>query len=366
MTIKKITPFNFRNLKASGVSLSPEINFLIGDNGSGKSSFLEALFLMGHGKSYRTTSTENIICYQTEEFAVNAVDLDNNSYGVAKGRQGLMQLNINGTKRNKLSDIAQHFAIQVITPESFKLFFGGPKERRKFVDLGLFHVEQSYGKSWRDFNKVLKQRNAFLKSILAKGNTSSGIEVWNSSFISLSERLTEYRGNYIEKLQLCLTKLLEIFLPEVADSIRVSFHRGWKKDATLSDVLISNLEREIQSGFSQSGAHKFDLRFTINRISIDQCLSRGQQKLFLMALTLAQTQIIFEQTNKVPMILIDDIGAELDVESRTKLAKGLSQTGCQVVITAIDDEAIKPLIPREQTYKKFHVKHGVISELSEG
>ena len=250
----------------------------------------------------------------------------------------------------------------MITPETFRLFFGGPKERRKFIDLGLFHVEHQYSDLWREFRKVLLHRNACLKN----KRFGQQLDFWNEKFCHQSEQIAEVRSDYSARLGKELNYWLAILLPELSDNIELQYSQGWSGKRQLMEVLLENRQRELKYGYSLFGAHKFDVKFNYQKSNIEQVLSRGQQKLFLMALTLAQANLIFNSKNIAPIILIDDIGAELDNRSRTALANAIKELNCQLFISAIDTNALEPIIPEDKNYKMFHVEHGEITEITQG
>jgi len=360
MSIEKLTAFDFRNLAQETIILHDNINFIIGDNGSGKSSLLEAIFYLGHGKSFRTSQVENLVTHSKSTFIVSAKDSKGLQLGVAKDLQtGLTEIKIDGEKHRQLSQLAKNVAVQVITPESFKLFFGGPKQRRRFIDLGLFHVKQPFSDAWKEFSRILKQRNACLRN---RSDTDT-LSYWTQVFCESSVRVAKLRDEYIKELSQELQPWLELMLPSLADEISISYTQGWNSKKTLNDVLLQNIEREIKSGFSLYGAQKFDVKFLTGNVVIDNQLSRGQQKLFLLALTFAQARLIEKVKRVKPILLIDDVGAELDINSRTLLNNAINKLDCQVVITAIDRVAVEPLVPSDNNYKMFHVKHGQISAI---
>ncbi|WP_286263846.1 DNA replication/repair protein RecF [Thalassotalea atypica] len=359
MALERLYTKNFRNLNEQAIDFNSELNFIIGDNGSGKSSLLEALFFIGHGKSFRTTKSDNLVTIGKDVFFVNTKDSEGNTLGVSKQvSEAAFSIKINGEKRHRLSELAKTLAIQVITPESFKLFFGGAKERRKFLDLGLFHVEHSFQQYWKTFSKLLKQRNACLRN----QDQNEHIAYWTEQFCIASIHLNEFRSQYSQQLKVELSKWLKILLPKVSDSIEIQYYRGWNQKKSLAEVLDEARDKELKQGYSQAGPQKFDFRFLIEKQPLDLKLSRGQQKLFLLALTFAQSKLMKRVTPVKPILLIDDVGAELDDISRTLLATSIKELGCQVVMTAIDVAALEPMILEDNNYKMFHVEHGEISE----
>ena len=362
MGVKRLYVKSFRNLAEQTVDFSDSLNLIIGDNGSGKSSVLEALFFIGHGKSFRTTKSDALINVEEHSFIVNAKDQNDNVLGVSKNKaDSAFTIKINGQRKQKLSDLVKTLAVQVITPESFKLFFGGAKERRKFLDLGLFHVEQSFQPSWKLFSRIIKQRNACLKN----GADKQTLSYWTNEFCQASLVITELRRNYAERLLTEFEKWVALLLPNIQSTINIQFYQGWNSKRTLQELLEANLDKDKQMGFTQTGPQKFDFRFLIDKQPLELKLSRGQQKLFLIALTLAQSSLMKQVTPLKPILLIDDVGAELDQHSREVLAKTIDELDCQVVLTAIEKMALEPMMSKDNNYKMFHVKHGEILAISE-
>lgn len=361
MSVKELHTINFRNLASNKLALHSDLNFLVGDNGSGKSSLLESLFYLGHGKSFRTSKVDSLIQIGFDDFIISVKSNENTQLGIQRNKLGESKIKINGLASSKLSDLAKNIAVQIVTPESFKLFFGGPKERRKFVDLGLFHVEHSFSSEWKLFQRVYKQRNACLRTKLGLEQ----LDYWTDEFCRLSENIASLRKGYIESLKQELHYWLKIMLPTYGKDISIQYLQGWNNKKELSDILQENKYKELEKGFSLYGAQKFDIRFLIDNASIEHRLSRGQQKLFLLALTFAQSKLI-EQVKRIkPILLIDDIGAELDHSSRKAMFLAYQQLNCQTIISAIDRVALEPLIPDDNNYNMFHVEHGQIKAMIE-
>jgi DNA replication and repair protein RecF len=366
MSVARLTTYNFRNLISVTIDLHPKLNFFVGNNGSGKSSLLEAIFFLGHGKSFRTSKVEHLASYETDNFVVSVKDVNDLQLGLSKNLQsGVTLIKINGERHARLSELAKNIAVQIVTPESFKLFFGGPKERRRFVELGMFHVKHDSTKQWREFNRVLKQRNACIRHNLDK----TTFDYWTAMFCQLSEEVADVRNEYITNLIVELPYWLELLLPSIADKVTVQYLQGWPQKKSLIDSLNDSHEREQAFGYSIYGAHKFDVKFLIAKQALESQLSRGQQKLFLLALTFAQAKLIARVKRVKPILLIDDIGAELDANSRQSLSTALSVLDCQVIITAIEEGVLQPFITNDlvidkesskNKYHMFHVEHGGI------
>ena len=371
MSVTKLTTQNFRNLKGDIIYFHPQLNFFVGGNGSGKSSLLEAIFFLGHGKSFRTSKIDSLVCHQKKQFVVSVKDSNNLQLGLSKDVDtGITNIKINGERHTRLSVLAKNIAIQIVTPESFKLFFGGPKERRKFIDLGMFHVEHNFSSQWKNFNRILKQRNASIRmQVKQNGNAlseQSMLGYWTEQFCLLSLEVAELRKGYVSEIIIELNIWLGILLPNISDRVTVQYLQGWPQKKSLFETLTSNQEKEASFGYSLYGAHKFDVKFLLDKQAIETQLSRGQQKLFLLALTFAQASFIAKVKRVKPILLIDDVGAELDINSRASLSKAIDKLDCQVIITAIDVDVLQPFLSEHhnENYYVFHVKHGKVSELN--
>tara|TARA_R110002050_G_scaffold300365_2_gene469441 strand:+ start:4130 stop:5332 length:1203 start_codon:yes stop_codon:yes gene_type:complete len=394
MSVTKLITRNFRNLNDLDINFHRKFNFFVGDNGSGKSSLLEALFYLGHGKSFRTSKTDALVCYEKVNFVVSIKNTNNSQLGLSRNiSTGETNIKIDGERHHRLSVLAKNIAIQIVTPESFKLFFGGPKERRRFIDLGMFHVEHDFASQWKNFNRVLKQRNACIR--LNNSSSKAMLSYWTDQFCEQSIQVAQVRYEYTSALIKELDVWLAILLPDLKSRVTVQYLQGWPQKKDLNDILLKHYEREVSYGYSLYGAHKFDVKFLLDKQSLETQLSRGQQKLFLLALTFAQAKLIAQVNRVKPIILIDDIGAELDNNSRCALSSALEQLDCQVLITAIESEVLQPFFERldsnfnEQkyerkydscidsvtnnadfnsttkleNYKVFHVKHGEITAM---
>ena len=367
MSVAKLITQNFRNLDATAINFHPKLNFFIGDNGSGKSSLLEALFFLGHGKSFRTSKVDTLACHETKGFVVSVKDSQDCQLGLSRDiTSGLTVIKVDGQRQSKLSVLAKNIAVQIVTPESFKLFFGGPKERRRFIDLGMFHVKHDFSNQWKNFNRVLKQRNASIR--LSTTNQSpendSMLSYWTEQFCQSSIDVSNLRSGYVSEIIQELNVWLAILLPSINERVTVQYLQGWPQKNTLSDMLNNYKEKEASFGYSIYGAHKFDVKFLLDKKAIETELSRGQQKLFLLALTFAQTSFIARVKLVKPILLIDDIGAELDFNSRVALSVAIGKLDCQVIITAIEPNVLKPFIgsSKDRKYAMFHVKHGKVTE----
>lgn len=357
MSLTHLSLNAFRNIEAMALSPSNAINVILGENGSGKTSLLEAIYFLSSGKSFRTNLQKLMIKHEASHCVVHAKkQLHNLSIplGISKYTSGETKLRIQGQASRKVAELAQVLPVQVITPESYELFFGGPKERRKFLDLGVFHVEHQFYSTWKMFNQVLKQRNALLKS--KPRDLQSQLSYWDKEFVRLAEQINMFREAYIGRFQTHFFDKIGDISP-IFKGLEIRFQAGWKGE--LAEVLTNQLERDVKLGYTSKGPHKADFNFYTQGNSVEHIFSRGQLKLLLYALKVMQNSLIDQESNKQSILLIDDLPSELSEDTKVAVSRLLAQCQSQLFITAITPESIAAVIePMEREIKMFHVEHG--------
>jgi DNA replication and repair protein RecF len=361
MKLDLVQIHNFRNLEDVAFHPSHNLNFLVGDNGSGKSSLLEAIHYLGFARSFRTSKHKNVIQHDRSSFIVFCELIDDGQQtklGLSRAKDDTFGLSINGIKSLKVAELVSRVPVQIFTPQSSDLLIGSPKLRRRYLDWLLFHVEHEfYGKA-NSYQKVVKHKNALLR----KGTVASSeqLKFWNQQFVTLGEELSEYRCILLEhSLRPLILSNLECFLPEFC--FEISYYKGWETDLNLQQSLHKNDEKDRRNGFTSVGPHKADLRITIDGVAAHEVLSRGQLRMLVAALQLAQTQHLFSFNGKTSVFLLDDVGAELDAVKREIFIDGLLASNAQLFVTAIERQQLG-FIDKYNDKKMFHVEHGRVRE----
>lgn len=332
MSLSRLIIHYFRNLHAVDLDLSRGFNFFVGANGSGKTSLLEGIFYLGHGRSFKSHLSSRIIHHDHDQFTLfGQIDDEQHrwSVGLQKSRQGETRLKINGEETKKLAELAHLLPMQVITPEGLSLLNGGPSYRRAYLDWGLFHQQTDFFRLWSDLKRLLKQRNAALHQV----SHYAELKFWDKELAQLAHQVSARRADYADALRPEIEQTCRFFLPEV--EVSVHFHQGWEKGADYADILAQGFERDRQLGYTMIGPQKADFRFRANGLPVEDVLSRGQLKLLMCALRLAQGEYLMAQQQRPCLFLIDDFAAELDPAKRELLAQRLRESGSQVFVTAI-------------------------------
>ncbi|CEK09130.1 DNA replication/repair protein RecF [Legionella hackeliae] len=304
MSLAQLQLYNLRNIQSARLDLHSRINFFTGENGSGKTSVLEAIYLLGSGHSFRTREILPLISHGEESLTVFARTFDEQSISIQKSVHSPTQVRINKHVCQSSSELAHFLPCQVFYQDIFQIIDAGPSVRRSVMDWGLFHVKQNYHSLWKDYKRALKQRNVLLK----QRAHPRMLTPWNLIISDLATKLDEARGEYF--LLLC---------PEFEKTLRqlttldfsLQYYKGWdKREAgkSLVTILEENYEKDIARQFTQYGAHKADLFLTSDEFSAKQYLSRGQQKILLFALKLSQAKLM----SKPCLYLCDDLTSEFD------------------------------------------------------
>ncbi len=358
MALNRLTLRNFRNIEAAELKFSSTGNIFVGQNGAGKTNLLESIYFLSLARSFRTSQLKKIIHSQTDYLQVvgcvkdtcTAVD---SVLGIRKSVANT-QIHINGETVKQSSRLAAYLPLQVIHPQGHQLLELGPKLRRQFLDWGVFHVEPSFLSLWHDYAHTLKQRNAALR----QGQAPRAIQLWDERVIEQGEKITDLRKAYLHKLQ---PHIRYYCLLLIGLDVDVEYRLGWLNEGGFAHALKKGLELDRQQGYTRMGPHRADLVFKNENTRVQDYFSRGQQKLLVCALRLAQIKQLKNETKRDPLILIDDLASELDEHHREKFIKTVFETGAQVFISTTDLDLLK--LKSGSGCKVFHVERGEVTEM---
>lgn len=354
MTIQRLEFSHVRNLRPQSFLPHPFINVLFGDNGSGKTSVLESLHLLGLGRSFRSGKIRRLINDDASECLVVA-QFDGHGAGIRKLADGSSELRLDGRSDVTLAELAQALPLQLLNPEVMDLLDGGSKERRALLDWGVFHVEHRFFPLWQRYQRALKQRNSALRNASMAG---LDISPWHHELAESAEALHGFREAYMQSLAPHVQACFARFLPGL--KLVLEYHPGWSRETSLFDQLNESWQRDRERGHTQVGPHRADLRIKVNGVVADEVLSRGQKKLTVCALKLAQVARLKEAGHDCTL-LVDDLASELDGGARERLCAYLVELGMQVFITCIEPGPVVQALG-QNAFKMFHVEHGTLVE----
>lgn len=344
-----------RNLQPCQLSLS-RLNLFYGLNGSGKSSLLEAVHLLATGRSFRSHQIRKVIQDGQKVCTVFSQLNNGQQLGISKDLQAVQVLKRNGAIVSSLAELAHDLPVQLIHPESFEIIDGGSKQRRQLIDWLLFHVEPNFYASWLRYQRALVQRNALLKNARVD---ESEWRAWEQELADSAIILHDFRLAIIDDWLIFVQNALLLLLPQL--SITMDYVAGFDVAIDFTVQLAESRAKDRERGHTQLGPHRADLRLKTDLGLVEAVLSRGQKKLFICALKLAQVAFL-RANNKYCVVLLDDVASELDAVARLRLLTHLQQLDAQILMTAVEVDEVWPILHRlDEQAKLFHVEQGEVT-----
>ena len=391
LSLVELTVDDLRCIEHAELHLHPGHNLIWGGNGSGKTSLLESIFLLGRGRSFRTRNSERLIRHGRERLVVfgrtaGGKDPGDSTYsdvgierlgvgeadrggdgdlarsGAGLGRPGIpgsltqalgVQVSradgtiarISGATARSLTELTQAFPVQVIDPGVHKLVEEGGHRRRRWMDWAVFHVEHQFGDWWLRYTRILKQRNAALRTQPAQ------VSAWDTELARVGELIAESRRRFVESL---LPYWRESVLALSGLEPELHYFKGWAQDVSLAEALVASKTRDESKRLTHPGPHRADVIVRMNGRPAREVLSRGQQKLVAVAMTLAQLNLLQEATQTTPTLLLDDPAAELDGDHLRRFIEQVMRLQSQLVLTSLHSESHLFGTPD----RVFHVEQG--------
>lgn len=358
MWIEQLEVRGLRVIQSLSLDLSPGVGFFGGDNGAGKTSILEAVFLLGYGRSFRPGGTDAFVrngAAATEVSARCRGD-EGRSHRVGLRRSGgTWEARCEGKEVSRLSDLHALCPVVLFEPESHRLISGPGELRRRFLDWGLFHVERQFLPVWRGYQRALAQRNAALRMRAS----AAELDGWESRMGELGSMLSAFRSNYLVQLNEALRDLAPVLLSRLGE-VTLTYRPGWRMDSqSLGDALRDGRERDQLLGFTSVGPHRAEWRPSMDGFRSRDALSRGQEKQLALAVTLAQAATLAKSTGEWPVFCGDDLSSELDDDHLRRAIAWLSQTPMQCLISGV---TLVEALAQAAT-AVFHVEQGEVKQL---
>ncbi len=367
MPLRRLDIAGIRNLVPQTLMPSPGTNLLVGSNGSGKTSVLEAIYLLARGRSFRARTIQSTVTHGVRQCTLygelclgEGFEARIRRLGVSRETTGGFQYRLDGESVTAASVLAEALPLLLINSASFHLLEGPPRVRRQFLDWGLFHTDSRFHHLWRGYQRALQQRNALLRQ---RRVDPEQLDVWDIRLAESGESLNARRNIYVEEVAPLIAEKVAALSPELGE-VGLTFQPGWERNTPLLDMLKGCRDRDIMQGASQFGAHRADLRVRVGGRPAQDALSRGQIKVLVLAMLLAQGAHFRRAKGRPCLNLVDDLPAELDRGHRQRVARLLVETGGQSFVTGTDQE---PLLAAwgnvgAQDLKMFHVEQGRITE----
>lgn len=355
MYINKIKLQNFRNYNEQEIILNKSINVFYGDNAQGKTNILEAIFLCTFGKSFRTNKEKELIKLGKDNANViieyEKKDRDGKiSISISDKKQIL----VNGIKIKKLSELLGNINIVIFTPDDINILKGGPALRRRFLDMMIGQLKPNYVYTLNMYIKTLEQRNNYLRQIKEENKPENLLDIWDEKLIEYADIIYKYRKEFIDKIK----KKINIIHKKITDEkeeINIQYISNCESKEVYSELLKQRRKLDIIKGFTTKGIHRDDFEIYINNKELSIYGSQGQNRTAILSLKLSELQVIYDEIEEEPILLLDDFMSELDINRRKNFLNNINNT--QVIITCAEKiEFLKENVD----YCLYQVKEGEI------
>jgi DNA replication and repair protein RecF len=351
MALRRLQVTDFRCLHSVELQLDPQFTLISGANASGKTSVLEAIYLLGRGRSFRTRRLEHLIRHNQDQFIVFG-EVDCGATWIPLGVEGSqlgIRARIGGVAAKSLAELALALPVQIIDPEVHKLIEDGPYRRRRFIDWGVFHVEPGFIDIWQRFQQTLRQRNAALKLRQAR----DVIAAWDMDLIRYAEKLSTARQRYIDRLSEPAAGLGRALL---GLELVLRYRCGWGLDMSFAEALAQSWPLDRERGSTSVGPHRGELIVHVDGMVAKDHISRGQQKLLAAALLIAQIKLFPVDAEVHPTLLLDDPAAELDQQHLGALIQEVCGQPNQLIVTTLQQD----LPGFGKPGRRFRIQQGAI------
>jgi len=333
MALRRLQVTDFRCLQTATLELDPRFTLISGANASGKTSLLEAIYVLGRGRSFRTRRLEYLIRSGAPSFII---------FGEVERRGLTIPIGVDGTRQRirgrvagrdaaSLTELTLNLPVQIIDPEVHKLIEEGPTWRRRFLDWGVFHVEPNFVAHWQRYQQVLKQRNAALLT----GQSRDLVGAWHSDLVRHGLAITAARSRYAAALGDVASPICRSLL---GCDLLLTYRRGWPQELNFDEALDRSWNLDMQRGSTQVGPHRAELGMRVGGVTAREHISRGQQKLLAASLLIAQLRLFPADAPMQPTLLLDDPAAELDHTHLTSLIDEVLSLQTQLVVTTLHQE----------------------------
>ncbi|KZC16707.1 DNA recombination protein RecF [Rhodanobacter sp. FW510-R12] len=358
MRLEQLRVRGLRCLGEVGVALDPALNVFTGANGAGKTSVLEAVFLLSHARSFRSGAKEALLQRGASQLSIFAElrHADGRVGRVGLGRDGVRwEAKLDGANV-AIGQLVRECAVVCFEPGSHALIAGAAEERRRYLDWGVFHVEHEFLAGWRRYQRALKQRNSLLRS--ATPGDDDLFAPWEIELAQSAQQIDQQRGAYLDLLKPKLLASIGGLLPELG-ALELRYRRGWPEEQDLARQLREQRGRDLARGHTTLGAHRADWSIAFEHAPLREHLSRGQEKLTALACMLAQAELYAEHRGEWPIVCLDDLASELDQAHQAAVVAQLAAARAQVLLTGTElPQALQGLPARV-----FHVEQGELTRL---
>ena len=336
MYIESLKLKNYRNIELLEIKPDKKTSVLFGDNAQGKTNILESVYYCATGRSHRTGSDKELVMFDKEAAFVRLCVRDD--YGrldridISIKSNGKKGIGINGIAVKRIGELLGTFNVVIFCPENLQLIKAGPGERRRFMDMEMCQIDKLYYYNLKQYYKILKQRNNLLKKIKQPDDT---LDIWDLQLAEYGSQLIKQRSGFIEKISDIASKLHSKITAD-KENLRLEYKPN-VAEKNFYKKLVQNREKDIFYGNTSVGVHKDDVVFYVNDINAREYGSQGQQRTACLSVKMAEIELIKQEKNHYPVLLLDDVLSELDKSRQQYLINNIADVQTIVTSTGIDE-----------------------------
>ena len=356
MPIDRVYLENFRLFKKKDLNLSQDKNLIQGLNGSGKTSVLESIEILLNGKSFRTTKNKDCINHKSDSFNISLKGSYMNQEVALNGLNKVNgRLSFSRKLNNKTVKKGSLFFLQTVLAKNLRMIEGEPDQRRDHLNNLMFHVKPASYKTYLAYNKILKQRNRCLKQKADKAEISVWTEQLAKIGVNLSQDQYEFFNRYREVLVESLNPTSKNNKFNFLEGADTKFNKGWERSKSLLSSLRDSIEKDLAIGYTSQGPHRMDCEYYIKEKKAPSVLSRGQLKILILLIFLINDKLINSFFESDTVLLIDDLGSELDLENLELIISEISKAPNQIILTGIKGEDLEKLVANFSKFKRINL-----------
>lgn len=360
MKLKNLNLINFRNHNNVYFDFDDNINIFLGNNGAGKTNILESIYVLAITKSFRTSNDKNLINFEKKFCKIESTILKNNIsyfFDVLISSKG-KRVSINENIYKKISDYLSNLNVILFSQDDIELIKGSPSYRRKYINIEISQLNNKYLYVLNQYNLLLKNRNEYLKKVSIDNYDKFYIDILNNQLMEKALLIYKFRFDFFEKMNFFIKEIYNNFFSynislKYINNLDIDFYDEKKISDFYLNKMKSNIKNDIFSGYTQFGPHKDDFEILFNNKKLKEVGSQGQQKLFLFCFKICEIKIFKLVTNDYPILLLDDLFSDLDIEKRNEIFK-LINNEVQVFISSTDLTSINNEIIKSS--KIFNIK----------
>lgn len=359
MKINSLSLRNFRNYESLDISFNPSRNIIVGENAQGKTNLVESVYMCSFARSFRTSNSTDLVMFGKDMCLISA-EIESSSFdrkiGISVTRQGKKMIKKDGKPVSRTAELLNNLVVVIFSPEDLRIIKDSPDKRRNFINKEISQLRPRYFECLKNYNDALKQKNALLKNDVIMDEM---LDIYDSQLAYNGYELVKYRRNFVDKLSACSSEL-QSRISQGRETLEITYSESCRADSAeqMMAEFAASREKDRMYRSASIGPHRDDLEFFINGKDARKFGSQGQQRTIALCMKLAEVRIARDVLMENPVLILDDVLSELDIERQKFLLKEIDDVQLFITSTELGDEMISEM----KDASIFNVSCGNITE----